>query len=95
MPFDPIQLVMGMLTVALFLGFIRLVRGPSLPDRVVALDMMSTVGLGMIATYAVVSEQAVFIDVIMVVALIAFVATLAFARYVEKQTLTQEKPKDE
>jgi multicomponent Na+:H+ antiporter subunit F len=80
-------LALALQCAALFLAFLRLARGPSLPDRVVALDLIGTVSVGIIAVYAVGTGQAVFLDVAVVLALIAFLSTVAFARYVEKGTL--------
>ena len=77
--------VFAMLVLALFLAFARLIRGPSLPDRVVALDLISILAVGMMATHAVSSGQAVYLDVTIVVALISFLGTVAFARYIEKR----------
>ena len=70
---------------AIALAFVRLVRGPSLPDRVVALDLMTTLGIAVVATYAIATNQAIFIDVATVVALVSFLGTIAFAYYVEKR----------
>lgn len=75
----------SMVSVALVLAFIRLVIGPSLPDRVVALELIATLAVGMIAIYDVATEQPVFLDVAIVVALIGFLGAVAFARYIEKQ----------
>lgn len=80
-------LVATMLTVGTVLAFARLVCGPSLPDRVVALDLIATLVMGIIATYAIAAGLPVFLDVAIVVALIAFLGTVAFAHYVEKGTL--------
>jgi multicomponent Na+:H+ antiporter subunit F len=80
-----VGLVMGMLVVALFLAFFRLVRGPSLPDRVIALDLIAPLAMGIIAVLAIVTDQAVFLDVAIVLALITFLATVAFAQYVERR----------
>ena len=77
-------LVLNVLVVALFLAFIRLVRGPSLPDRVVALDLCGTVVVGMIAVQAILVDQRVLLDVAIGLALVAFLGTVAFARYVER-----------
>lgn len=77
-------MVLAILGVAFILAFVRLVRGPSLPDRVIALDLMATIGIGFIAAYAVATDQRVFLDVATVVALISFLATVAFADYVRK-----------
>ncbi|MCL4302663.1 MAG: cation:proton antiporter [Anaerolineae bacterium] len=83
----PILLLVSLLLLgALGLAFIRLLRGPSLPDRVVALDLISVIGVGLAATYAVTVNQPVFLDVIMVFALISFLGTVAFAYYLERKT---------
>lgn len=83
----PILLLVSLLLLgALGLAFIRLLRGPSLPDRVVALDLISVIGVGLVATYAVTVNQPVFLDVIMVFALISFLGTVAFAYYLERKT---------
>jgi multicomponent Na+:H+ antiporter subunit F len=74
----------NVMVLALFLAFIRLVRGPSLPDRVVALDLAAIVIVGMIAVQAIMTEQAVLLDVAIALALVSFVGTVAFARYVQR-----------
>jgi multicomponent Na+:H+ antiporter subunit F len=74
-----------MIGVAILLAVVRLIRGPSLPDRVVALDLISILVAGMTAVYAIASGQAVFLDVATILALISFLGTVAFARYIEKQ----------
>lgn len=79
-----LYIVMPALLVSITLGFIRLVRGPSLPDRIVALDFMTTLGLGVGATYSLATQQTIYIDVAIVLALISFLGTVAFARYVER-----------
>lgn len=82
--FVPTHLALAMLIIALFLAFARLLRGPTLPDRVVALDLVSTLAVGMMAAYAVMTNQPVFLDVAILLALIAFLGTVAFALYVGK-----------
>ena len=69
----------------MFLAFLRLVRGPSLPDRVVALDLIGTFAVGIIAAYDIATEQPILLDAATVVALVAFLGTVAFAHYVEKR----------
>jgi multicomponent Na+:H+ antiporter subunit F len=79
------NLVLGMLILTMILSFIRLVRGPSLPDRVVALDLIGSTVAGIIAVYAVANRQPIFVDVAIVMALVIFLGTIAFARFVEKR----------
>jgi len=79
-----ITAILAIMVVSLFVALIRLVRGPSVLDRVVALDLMSIYSVGMIAAYAVDTEQVGLLDVAIAVALITFLATVAIARYLEK-----------
>ena len=69
----------------ILLALVRLLRGPSLADRIVALDLMTTIGVAICGLYAVIHDQPVFLDVAIVMALIAFVGTVAFARYLEEK----------
>jgi multicomponent Na+:H+ antiporter subunit F len=75
---------LSLLSVAIVLTLGRLVRGPSLPDRVVALDLLGTLGIGVIAVYAIATNQPVFLDVAIILALISFLGTVAFAYYLER-----------
>jgi multicomponent Na+:H+ antiporter subunit F len=77
--------VFMMLLTAIFLAFWRLVRGPSLPDRVVALDVIASLSLGMIVVYAISANQPVYVDAAIALALIAFLGTVAFAQYIERR----------
>jgi multicomponent Na+:H+ antiporter subunit F len=82
---EPLTIVYALLSAALFLAFFRLARGPSLPDRVVALDLIAVITVGIIAAYAIDVGQRVFLDAALVVALIGFLGTVAFAQYVERR----------
>jgi multicomponent Na+:H+ antiporter subunit F len=80
-----VTLGLAMAGLAMFLAFARLVRGPSLPDRVVALDLIGVIAVGIIAAYNILTEQPILLDAATVVALVAFLGTVAFARYVERR----------
>jgi multicomponent Na+:H+ antiporter subunit F len=80
-----LNIMLVILTVSLFLAFFRLYRGPSLPDRVVALDLIAALVVGLFAVYSIIVEQPVFIDAAIVLALIIFLGTVAFARYTERR----------
>lgn len=68
---------------AVLLVAVRLGRGPGLPDRVVALDLLGTLAVGIMAAWAVAADDPVYLDVALLVALVTFVGTVAFARYSE------------
>lgn len=62
----------------------RLIKGPSMPDRIAALD---AIGINLLAIIAIVSlllDTQVFIDIILVIGILTFIGTTAFARYIER-----------
>ncbi len=69
---------------ALLLAVGRLLRGPTLPDRVVALDLISTLVVGIICMCALVFDQPVYLRDALVLAVVSFLGTVAFAYYVAK-----------
>lgn len=77
---------MLMMSAGLVLAMVRLVRGPSLPDRVVALDLITMLGLGMLAVYSMATERTAYLDVGIVLTLVTFIATISFAYFIEKGT---------
>jgi multicomponent Na+:H+ antiporter subunit F len=80
-----IYVIIPALSVAAIITLIRLVRGPTLPDRVVALDLIVTLGLTIFATYGLINNQPGFLDVAIVVGLLGFLGTVAFAYFIERR----------
>lgn len=80
-----IWLSFAILSLSLLLSFVRLLRGPSLPDRVVALELMASLTVGFIGVHAIAAQRFAFLDVVMVLALTAFLAAVGFARFLEKR----------
>lgn len=79
-----LRLALLILIASFVLGMLRLLSGPSLPDRVIALDYMAFVVIAVISTYAIYSGQPAFLNVAAALALVAFLGTIAFARYIER-----------
>ena len=79
-----LSVTLAMLGLAALLAFVRLVRGPTLPDRVVAMDLLGVLIVGLIVVYTAATGVAAFLDVAMVIALVSFLGTVAYARYVER-----------
>lgn len=69
---------------ALLLTLYRVLRGPTLPDRIVGLDLLGTLGISVAAVVALAERDAVYLDVAIVLALLAFLSTVAFAAYLER-----------
>jgi multicomponent Na+:H+ antiporter subunit F len=79
------QIVLAMLMATVVMAFIRLLLGPDLPDRVVALELIGVTVVGIIIVHALQMERPVFLDAAIVVALIGFLGTVTFARFLEKK----------
>ncbi len=75
-----------MIGVSLVLIFIRLAIGPTIEDRIVALDLLAANTIGFIAVYAIQNNTTTFLDARIIVALLAFLGTVAFAYYLERRT---------
>lgn len=84
------NVVLVILLVATLIALVRMVLGPGLPDRVVALDLVGSVVAGVIAVYAIANNQPVFLDVAIVMSLVIFLGTIAFARYLERRIVRDD-----
>jgi multicomponent Na+:H+ antiporter subunit F len=78
------NLTLVTLGVALLLAFVRLVKGPTLPDRIVAMDLFGVLVVGIIVVLAGWSGVRPTLDAAIVIALIGFLGTIAYATYVER-----------
>ena len=78
------HVTLAILGLALALSFIRLVKGPTLPDRIVAMDLFGVLVVGLIVVLAGWSGVRATLDAAIVIALIGFLGTVAYATYVER-----------
>ena len=77
------DIAIGIFLVAGILASIRLVRGPSLADRVISLDAALVALMGAIGTRAAETGSTLYIGVLVVIAIVAFTATVALSRFIE------------
>lgn len=77
--------VLPILSISVILIFIRFLKGPNMVDRIIALDLIVTVGIGFISAYSILYDQPAFLDVAMILALIAFLGTVAFTYYIQQK----------
>ncbi len=78
------QFALVTMALALLSAVVRLMKGPSLPDRVVAMDLIGVLVVGLIVVLAASTGVRATLDGAMVIALVAFVATVAYGTYVER-----------
>ncbi|APH39768.1 MULTISPECIES: cation:proton antiporter [Methanohalophilus] len=62
----------------------RIIKGPTIPDRVIAVDALATVIVVMLGVYSFVQESVFFMDVALVISIIAFVGTVTIAKYLDE-----------
>ena len=79
-----VDIIVGTLIIAIAVATVRLVRGPGLASRVVALDVIAVLGAALTAAFAIKFDVRVFLDVTIILALVSFVGTVAFAYYIER-----------
>jgi multicomponent Na+:H+ antiporter subunit F len=77
--------ILPVLSLSVLLVFVRFLRGPGIVDRVVALDLLITTGIAIIAVYSIITNQSTFLDIAMILALIAFLGTVAFSYYLQRK----------
>jgi len=70
------------LTVLMVFAAVRLVLGPTAPDRVIALDTVNTLVIASMVILGVVFSEIIFVDVAIVYGLLSFVSTLYIAKYI-------------
>ena len=79
-----IKIAAGMLILAFFLSILRLLRGPALQDRVVALDLIASAAAGLILVFILISNEVRYLDIVLVLSIIIFLGTAAIAKYLNK-----------
>ena len=79
-----VDTAVALIGLSILVIFVRLVIGPSIADRVVALDLLSANAIAFIAVYSIKNNSTTFLDVGIIVAILAFLGTVAFAFYLGK-----------
>ncbi len=80
-----IYVILPLLTIGMLLTLWRLVRGPTFADRVVALDKLSVMAIGLILAYGIGLDRPVYVDIALIVAMLSFLATVGFGYYIERR----------
>lgn len=84
--FDFIEyFVLPVLSLSVVLIFVRFIKGPNMVDRIIALDLIVTTGIGFISAYSILYNQPALLDVALILALIAFLGTVAFTYYIQQK----------
>ncbi|MCG9970705.1 cation:proton antiporter [Christiangramia crocea] len=77
--------ILPVLVISAVLIFWRFIKGPSIADKVISLDLLITTGIGIIAVYSIIYNHSTLMDAALILALIAFLSTVALSYYLEKR----------
>ncbi|TQI72173.1 multisubunit sodium/proton antiporter MrpF subunit [Gramella sp. Hel_I_59] len=78
-------IILPILVISAVLILWRFMKGPSIADKIVSLDLLITTGIGIIAIYSIIYNQSTLMDTALILALIAFLSTVALSFYLEKR----------
>ncbi|MFV9483781.1 monovalent cation/H+ antiporter complex subunit F [Christiangramia sp. OXR-203] len=78
-------IILPVLVISAVLILWRFMKGPSIADKIVSLDLLITTGIGIIAIYSIIYNQSTLMDTALILALIAFLSTVALSFYLEKR----------
>lgn len=81
------MIALVMLGLSLLISIVRVVIGPTLADRVLALDLLTVLAMGFVGAVAIRTGLMLYLDIAIALALLGFLATIAFARYILAKNL--------
>lgn len=79
--------------VAIAITFVRIILGPSFPDRVIAMDVIGVNLISVIAIVSILFQTKAFLEVILILGILAFISTIAFSRFLERGVIIVRKRK--
>lgn len=84
-----ISLVLFSITISI--AVLRIILGPSMPDRVIALDMIGVNLIAMIAVVSIMMKTKAFLEVILILGILSFIGTIAFSKSIERGVIVERK----
>ncbi|AVK82216.1 Na(+)/H(+) antiporter subunit F1 [Lysinibacillus pakistanensis] len=87
-------LALALFSVSIALSLYRVIRGPSMPDRAIALDTIGVNLLSAIAIVSIVLKTKAYLEAILILGILAFIGTIAFTKYIERGVIVERKSND-
>jgi len=81
--FNTYIIILLFLCLSIFLSLIRVIKGPTAPDRIVGIDTINTIVISGMIVFGAAYQEVIYIDVAIVYALLSFISTLFIAKYLE------------
>ncbi|MCG7343101.1 Na(+)/H(+) antiporter subunit F1 [Sporosarcina sp. ACRSL] len=86
-----ITISLVLFTITICIAVLRIILGPSMPDRVIALDMIGVNLIAMIAVVSIMLNTAAFFEVILILGILSFIGTIAFSKSIERRVIIERK----
>ncbi|MGY4690393.1 Na(+)/H(+) antiporter subunit F1 [Salibacterium sp. K-3] len=79
------------LSLSILITLYRVVKGPSMPDRVIALDMIGINLISLVAVVSLIQETTAYLEVVLLLGILAFIGTVAFSKFIEKGVVIERR----
>lgn len=86
-----ITIALVLFSITISIAVIRIILGPSMPDRVIALDMIGVNLIAMIAVVSIILKTKAFLEVILILGILSFIGTIAFSKSIERGVIVERK----
>lgn len=87
-----LDIALVLLCITLVLTILRIWKGPTLPDRVLGLDVLTSTSIGFIAVIGIDTGFTLYVDIAIALGLVGFLATISFARFIMARGDTERSP---
>ena len=82
---------LALFAISIAIALYRIIKGPTMPDRAVALDMIGVNLISMIAIISIVLKTKAFLEAILILGILAFISTIAISKYIERGVIIERK----
>lgn len=86
-----LKIALTLFSITIAISFYRVVKGPSMPDRVVGLDTIGVNLLSMVAIISILFETKAYLEVILILGILSFIGTIAFSKFLERGVIIGRK----
>lgn len=77
--------------IAIAITFFRIVLGPTFSDRVISMDVIGVNLISSIAIVSIIYQTKAFLDVMLILAILAFISTIAFSKFIVRGVIIERK----
>lgn len=82
---------LALFSLSIAIALYRIIKGPSMPDRAVALDMIGVNLISIIALVSIILKTKAFLEAILILGILAFISTIAISKYIERGVIVERK----